>query len=214
MDSPFANLTELQKTKLFKLLETHTYTFEKNEEILTSLKNNNIICIMLSGRAIIVNIDYNGEEYLLEELTEESVFGTYLSNIDQTDYQIISQERSSVLVIDYAKLVNKQNLGFTYYNIFLSNIFEIVAEKMRGLNNRIKVLSQKTIRNKLLTFFENEYRKTRSTNIILESNLKGLADYLSINRSAMFRELKSLKEENFIRVNGKRISLLYTPHIN
>ncbi len=49
--------------------------------------------------------------------------------------------------------------------------------------------------NKLLAFFENEYKKSRSKYIYVPTNLKDLADYLSINRSAMFRELKYLKEE-------------------
>ena len=38
---------------------------------------------------------------------------------------------------------------------------------------------------------------------------QSVADYISVNRSAMFRELKNLKEEGFIEVNGKRITLLY-----
>ena len=39
--------------------------------------------------------------------------------------------------------------------------------------------------------------------------LKDLADYMAVNRSAMFRELKNLKEEKFVAVKGKRITLLY-----
>ena len=36
-----------------------------------------------------------------------------------------------------------------------------------------------------------------------------LADYLSIDRSAMQRELKNLKDEGFITTNGKKITLNY-----
>jgi CRP-like cAMP-binding protein len=44
--------------------------------------------------------------------------------------------------------------------------------------------------------------------ITLPFNLKDLADYLAINRSAMFRELRNLKDERIISVNGRRITLL------
>ena len=37
-----------------------------------------------------------------------------------------------------------------------------------------------------------------------------LADYLAIDRCAMTRELKYLKEEGFISVNGRVITLLYS----
>ena len=40
-------------------------------------------------------------------------------------------------------------------------------------------------------------------------SLTDLADYLSVDRSAMMRELKLLREENFIKKNGKEITLLY-----
>ena len=75
----------------------------------------------------------------------------------------------------------------------------------------MRVLEKKQIRDKLLEYFDIQYRKTRSRTITLPFSLKDLADYIAINRSAMFRELKSLKEENFIKIDGKRITLLYTP---
>ena len=40
-------------------------------------------------------------------------------------------------------------------------------------------------------------------------SLKALKDYIAANRSAMFRELKNLKDERFITVKGKKITLLY-----
>ena len=36
-----------------------------------------------------------------------------------------------------------------------------------------------------------------------------LADYLSVDRSAMTRELKNLAEEGFIKREDKKITLLY-----
>ena len=70
-------------------------------------------------------------------------------------------------------------------------------------------LAQKQIRDKLLEYFEIEHKKTRQRYIYLPFSLKDLADYLAINRSAMFRELKHLKEEKLIEVKGNKITLLY-----
>ncbi len=211
MNSPFDGITELQKNKLFKLLATHIYTFNKNEEVLQTLKNDNIICILLEGYAHIININYNGEENLVEELYENSVFGTNISDIDYSEYQVRAIEDSKVLVIDYKKLVDYKNINHNYYNVFIINLFEIVNSKLKMNNDRIRILTKKSIRDKLLAFFENEYKKSRSKFIYLPNNFKDLADYLSINRSAMFRELKYLKDEKFIKIDGKKIILLYTP---
>ena len=52
-------------------------------------------------------------------------------------------------------------------------------------------------------------RKSGSKYIYLPYNFSDLANYLSIDRSAMSRELGYLKEEGFISIKGKRITLLY-----
>ena len=213
MISPFEGLSNLQKARLLEKLESHIYDFNKNEEILPKLKNTNILCILIEGHAKIVNINYLGEESLVEELFKDDVFGTNISNIDSSDYQVIALENCKVLLIDYNKLIDIKNINYQYYNVFIFNLFQIINTKFKENNDRIQILTKKNIRDKLLAFFENEYRKTRSQNIYLSSNFKNLADYLSINRSAMFREIRTLKDENFIKVKGKRITLLYVPNI-
>ena len=213
MISPFQGFSELQKNKLLKKLESHIYQFNKNDEILSTIKSNNIVCILTKGSAKIMNTNYLGEETLVDELYENSVFGTYFSNIDNTENSIIATEFCEIIIIDYNNLIKMENLNYTYYNMFIFNLFQILSEKLKENNNRIQILTKKNIRDKLLTFFENEYRKSRYQTIYLTGSLKDLSDYLSINRSAMFRELKSLKDEKFIKVNGRKITLLYVPNI-
>ena len=96
MDTPFAGISELQKNKLFKLLETHIFTFNKNQEILSTIKGKDIICILLEGHANIVNIDYDGDETLVEELFENSVVGSGISDMTSSECQIRANEFSKV----------------------------------------------------------------------------------------------------------------------
>ena len=203
----------MQKTKLFKLLRAHIYNFNKNEEILSTIKNDNIVCVLLEGHAQIVNIDYNGNEILIEELEKDFVFGSGISEINSSECQIRALENCRVLVINYDRLNNLDYITHTYYNIFINNLFDIIHTKLNEKNERIRILTKKTIRDKLLEYFEYEYKKTRSKFIYLPNSFKDLADYFAVNRSAMFRELKSLKEEKFIKIDGKKITLLYTPQV-
>lgn len=213
MKALFSNISELQKTKLFKLLRAHIYNFNKNEEILSTIKNDNIVCVLLEGHAQIVNIDYNGNEILIEELEKDFVFGSGISEINSSECQIRALENCRVLVINYDRLNNLDYITHTYYNIFINNLFDIIHTKLNEKNERIRILTKKTIRDKLLEYFEYEYKKTRSKFIYLPNSFKDLADYFAVNRSAMFRELKSLKEEKFIKIDGKKITLLYTPQV-
>lgn len=212
MNAVFTGISELQKNKLFKLLKVHIYNFFENEEILQTVKGKNIICIVLEGSATMMEINYNGDEKLIENLEVESVFGTAISDMNDKECQIRSTSKNTkIAVFDYINIINISNTNHNYYNIFINNLISIMHTKLRERNDRIRILTKKTIRDKLLAYFECEYQKTKSKFIYLPNNFKQLADYLAVNRSAMFREIKSLKEEKFIKIDGTRISLLYTP---
>ena len=209
MRSPFEGLTEFQKNKLFILLGTHIYPYKKNQEILPTIKNDNIIGIILDGYAQIVSIEYNGNEIIRENLPLNSVFGSNMSGTNYEDYQIIAKQDTTVLVIDYDKLMNPANLNHNYFNTFFYNLFDIINVKFKEINEKIKIIEKKQIRDRLLEFFEVENKKSPLNTFYLSMSFKDLADYLSIDRSAMFRELKHLKEEKLIEINNKKITLLY-----
>ncbi len=209
MTKPFDELTSSQISKLYDLLGVHIYRFSKNQEILPTIKSENILAIILEGYAQIINIEYNGNEIIVEELFKDSIFGTNISATNSENCQIIAKQDTQVLVIDYEKLVNPSNLKHTYYNTFLRNIFDIINDKFKKTNERIKILEKKQIREKLLEYFEIEHKKSRFNYIYLQFSFRDLADYLAVNRSAMFRELKHLKEEKFIEIKDRRITLLY-----
>lgn len=209
MSNPFEDLNQNQINKLFSLLGVHIYNFKKNQEILPTIKYENIISIILQGYAQIINVDYNGNEIVMENLAKNDIFGTNISATNSEYTQIIAKEETKVLVIDYNKLINPANLKYNYFNIFFRNIFDIINTKFKEANERVKILEKKQIREKLLEYFEIEHKKSRQKNIYLPFTFKTLADYIAVDRSAMFRELKHLKDEKFIEVNDRKITLLY-----
>ena len=208
--SPFNGLNMLQKSKLFNLLEVHRYKYKKNQEIMPTLGRENVFGIIMKGQAEIINVDYDGNETIIENLLTENIFNTYMNLLNYKDYEIISKEDDTeVLIINYNILMRPDNSKHVYYNVFMNNLFNIVNDNFKKMNEKVRILEKKTIRERLFEYFEIEYRKTFQKTIELPFNLKNLADYIAVNRSAMFRELKNLKEERFILVKGKKITLLY-----
>lgn len=207
--SPFNGLSDLQTRKLYILLGVHVYPYKQGEEVLPTIKSENIVGIVLSGFVKIQNIDYNGNETIVENLTPDNcVFGTNLSGTNSEDLELIAKEDSKVLIFDYERLMDPNNLKYSYFNTFFRNLFEIYNTKVKEKNERIKVLEKKQIRDKLLEYFEIEYKKSGRRHIYLSFPFKDLADYIGTNRASMFRELKNLKEDKIIEVKGRRITLL------
>ena len=93
--------------------------------------------------------------------------------------------------------------------IFIKNLIKILTEQLNTRNIRIELLTKKTTRDKLLSYFKYLDQKTGggSKTIKLPLSYTELASYLSVDRSAMTREIKYLKEEGFIEIIGKRIIL-------
>ena len=206
--NPFYNISDSLKLELLKELEAQTYEFNKNEEKLKKIKNRNFIGIILDGIIQITKTDYNGNRTIIEELVENDIFGTKISSLSNNEYTITTKDKTKIIIIDYEQLI-KTNNSSNYYNQFIKNLLEIIINSVNDKNDRIEILTKKTIRNKLLEYFKIISTKNKSKNIYLPFTFTDLADYLAIDRSAMTRELKNLKEEGFIEIKNKRITLLY-----
>ena len=206
MNDLFKAIDNKQKQKLLRFLEASTLICKKNNIILSSVKQDNIICLLVSGHLQIIKTDYNGNRTIIEDLKENSVFGSITSSISNNEYDIITKEDSKIIIIDFNEIINYNESNTNYFNQFLKNLLSIMSDKIKKNNDRIEILTNKTIRDKLLSYF-----KLNVTNKIvnLPFTLTDLADYLAINRSAMQRELKNLKEEGFIEIKNKKIKLLY-----
>ncbi|MCI8670526.1 MAG: Crp/Fnr family transcriptional regulator [Bacilli bacterium] len=205
----FDNINSKNKEKLLLMLEANTLHFKKDSTILSVIKNDNIVGIITSGYLQIIRTDHNGIRTIIEELEEQDVFGSFISSLKNKEYEIIAKEDTEIIIIDYDNIINCNLTNKSFYNQFIKNLLQITSKKIQEKNERIEILTKKTIRNKLLEYFKIISKKHNSKYIYLPFNFTDLADYLAIDRSAMSRELKYLKEEGFIEIKGKRIKLLY-----
>lgn len=210
MISLFKDITPDNKSKLLKLLETSNFTYQKGVNIAYLFKDKESIGSVIEGSLDIIRIDYNGTRTIIETIYEDEILGTSLTSLLSNDYEIITREDTKILWLDYKVILGINDTKYSYYNQFIKNLLMIALEKNTLKNERIEILTQKTIRNKLLEYFRIETLKNRSKIIYLKSTWQDLADYLAIDRCAMTRELKYLKEEGFISVKGRVITLLYS----
>ena len=208
MTNLFTKISEKNQEKILKILEASTLNFKPNCQILTSVKLDNMIGIVLSGYMQIIRTDYNGNRTIIEELTENDVFGTTISSLTN-ECEIITKEDTKIVVIDFNNILNDVENNLSYYKQFIKNLLEIYSDKINTKNERIEILTKKTIRDKLLEYFKIISKRNNSKKIYLTMTYIELADYLAVDRSAMTRELKNLSEEGFIKREEKKITLLY-----
>lgn len=205
----FDGISNKNKAKLLKNLRVDTLHFKKNESIIRLFNDENMINFIVNGKVKIILNSINGNEIVTENLDDGDVFSSSITYIDKDETDAVTIEDTEIVSVNYNEILDFKDNTKDYYNKFIKNLFIIMTEKISIRNERIQILTKKTIRNKLLAYFEMMRKKNNSINIYLPFNFIDLAAYIAVDRSAMSRELGILKEEGFIKITGKRITLLY-----
>lgn len=206
VNSIFEGIEEEDIKKMLKCFDAKTRTFKKDRTIVTNIINIKMIGIILEGTANVERYDYNGNRSIIEKLEKNSVFGEVFSRLG-SDISVIATSDCEVLFIEYEHLIKRCKKGCIYHSILTNNVLQLLSKKIVDLNERLEILSKRTIRDKLLSYFELLANNNPKRSFNLPFTYTDLADYLSIDRSAMMREIKNLKEEGFIETSGKKITL-------
>ena len=185
-------------------------TFSKNQVITTYIQKRNQLCILLSGNADLVRYDLNGNRTIVEHFSKNAIFGEVFYKVT-TNNELLVEARSNctVLFYTYDQLKKPCTKGCEFHKILAEHLPELILNKITDLNTRIELLTQRSTRDKLLMYFSLISTRKLSKTFELPLSLTDLADYLNVDRSAMMRELKLLKEDKLVDKIGNRIILLY-----
>lgn len=185
-------------------------SFRKNQTITTYIQKRNQVCILLSGEADLVRYDLNGDKSIIEHFNKNDIFGeAFYIVTTNNELSVEAKKNCDVLFFIYDNIYQKCRNNCKFHQILSANFSNLILNKVMDLNTRIEILTKRTIREKLRGYFNILSTRNLSKTFTLPFSLTDLADFLSVDRSAMMRELKSLKDEGFIKKNGNKITLLY-----
>lgn len=204
----FKNLTQEEISDLLKKLKVRRVSFKKDMTIMSNMSRTNEVGIVLSGETTLVRVDLNGNRSVVSSFVRGDIFGGKFSDYMNEELYIVSKNNCEILFTEYDLLV-KSNKNSSWNEQFTRNILEILIDKINYYNQRIEILTKKTIREKLLEYFHILEKEFSSQTIIVPETYTSLAEYLAVDRSAMMREIKSLKDDKIIEIKGKKITLIY-----
>lgn len=189
--------------------KTQTKSFSKGEIITTYLVNRNQMCILLDGSADLIRYNNNGTQNIIEHFSSNDLFGEIFYNIHtNNELFVIAKKKSEVLFFSYDYFNKKCKNNCKFHETLTSTLPNLVLGKIVNLNIRIELLSKRTIREKLLCYFSILSSRNINKTFSLSMSFTDLADFLSIDRSAMMREIKYLKEDGIIKKVGNKVTLL------
>ena len=206
----FENISKEDISYIIDSSSCYIKNFEPNVNIYEIGEEIQSVGIIIDGIVDIIHTSINGDETIVNRLTKGHTFGNCVSCISNLNNlnDIRSITFSTVLFIDIYKLLRDSNFSYDFRIDLFENIMNSLAQTNMNLNNKIQILSQKTLRDKLITYFELLSIQKGSNVITIPFNREQLACYLCSERSSVCRELSRLKDDNIININKNNIVLI------
>lgn len=191
--------------KYFDRLEGKIFTYERNEIIKNEGDICNSIFYVIEGEVKIYTYSYKENIYLINTLKEKQIFAHQLLFASNNHFlgNIIASKKSKIKVISKLTFLNACK-DTNFLESYLNN----VSDNFISLQNRLKILSQKSIREKILFYLEQKSSNLKNKVIPVKSKL-ALAEYLNIPRPSLSRELINLRDEKLITFDRYSITLLF-----
>ena len=212
--SLFSAMTEEDITLLLRCLAPIRKKYKKEAYILRQNEASTQIGILLSGSVLVIKEDFWGERTIVSKIEVGGIFAEAFASTSGTPLEVSiqaqsqSSEETEVLFLDFQRILNTCTNACTFHAALIENLLSVLAQKNIMLTRKIELLSKKTTREKLLAYLSAESIRQKKATFTIPFNRQELADYLSVDRSAMSTELSKLRQEEVISYQKNQLSLL------
>ncbi|MDR1815601.1 MAG: Crp/Fnr family transcriptional regulator [Clostridiales Family XIII bacterium] len=171
------------------------------------------IGLLVRGRLHLVKSDVWGNESIVAELVPPEMFGEAVccGGAGRLPVSVVAKEASEVLFLGYKKIVTTCPSACTFHAKLIRNMIGILAEKNILLSQKMEHITQRTTKEKLLSYLGEIARQRGSKSFDIPFNRQELADYLSVERSALSAEMSKLRKAGVIDYRKNHFALLREP---
>lgn len=205
----FRSASEFECQAMMFCFKTRFKNFDKNQRIVEQGENMEDIVLIVKGGAIVQHIDSLGDISILRRLKKGDLYGLENAYFGQTTFKdsLIATEKTLVLFMNKHRVINPCENRCRRHDIVSKHLAQIVAESNLELMDKLTHMSKKTIRDKLMSYFNSLAHKAGTNYFEIPFNKTELASYLSVDRSAMSTELTRMKEDGLIDFEKRQFHL-------
>ncbi len=193
---------------------TEIKKFKKDEIITTYLIRRSQMFILLKGEAYLARYDSDGNRRIIYYFKKNDVFGEAFYKIHTNrELFVVAKKDCEVLMLPY-DTIESCNKDCIFHITLLKNLPDLILNRVADINYRTELLTNKSIKGKLLSYLNNLSIETNSKKVEIPISLSELADYLVIDRTAMMKQLKKLQDDKIISKNKNKITILKDDILN
>lgn len=206
----FNGVSEIEFEKMLVCLSPNMKKYDKNEYIIHAGEFVDSIGLVLSGTVYVIQEDFWGNRNIITQAEPGQLFAEAFACTNDTSINVsaIAGSNTEIMFIKIYKILNSCSNICVYHSRIIRNLLSEMAVKNIRLNEKLIHITQRSTRDKLLSYLSAEALRQESSKIEITYNRQQLADYLSVDRSAMSNELCKLRDEGIIKFNRNHFELL------
>lgn len=184
-------------------------TYEKGEYIYRVGDSVRNIGIVVSGSVCIENVDIVGNKSVLAVAQSGEIFAEAYACVENQPIlvDVVAAERCEILFLCVKRLFDGKT-NCTCKDKIIKNLVMISSSKNIRLSRRIFHTSSKTVRGRVMSYLSQQAAVQDSKSITVPFNRQQMADYLSLDRSALSKELGKMKRDGIIDYYKNSFKLL------
>ncbi len=206
----FADLDDREIVAALPCLGATTKRYDKGEYLLRAGDVTHYVHVVLEGKIKIIREDWWGNRNIISTARPgESFAEAYACSRDAAlPIAAVAAKPSLVLSLEAFAILRSCRATCTFHARLMENMVDSLAHRNLELNSKLSLLAQRSTREKVLAYLSEESQRQGSSSFTIPYNRQELADYLSVNRSALSTELGKLRDEGVIDFDRSRFTLL------
>ena len=204
----FHGLREAQIREMLPCLSARQSRFRRGQFLLRAGDRVAFAGILLSGEAEVLQEDFWGNRNLLAAVGPGDLFAEAFACAHVVSpVSVLCKTDGSVLYLNVRAVFSPCEKACAQHKALSQNLIRVLAEKNMQLNEKAGFLSQRTTREKLLAYLSAQARRAGSASFRIPFDRQQLADFLSVNRSAMSAELSRMQREGLLCADRSSFTL-------
>lgn len=206
----FSGVGEEEIASMLSCLQARLRSYQKGEYVLRQGESLDKLLVLVSGKLHVQRDDYWGSRSIISMVSEGEMFGEAYAAPESGALMndVLAVEDSTVIFFDIKRIITVCSSACRFHSMAVQNLFFAVSEKNRRLVQKLTFMSQRTTRDKLTAYLSEEAKKNGSSIFTIPFNRQQLADYLSVDRSAMSAELCRMRDDGLIEFERSTFRLL------
>lgn len=206
----FTGVSEDEISAMLGCLQATLYSFKKGEYVFRQGEHLNNITVLVEGNLHIQRDDYWGNRSIINIISIGEMFGEAYAAPDSGALlnDVVATRDSTVIFFDVRRILTVCSSACRFHSMVVQNLFFAISEKNRKLVQKLGHMSKRSTREKLISYLSEEADRQNSGTFTIPFNRQQLADFLSVDRSAMSNELCKMRDDGLLTFEKNRFTLL------